>query len=145
MDKKPWKLTASGIAVKQNPTIKIMTQLRLVKNKDYDPISDRTWEAVSETVEHGESITEALLRGFREESGDENFIPVRIIGQNSNSWTTGKQFDSQQDLQECHRPFCFTQNLSIPQPWTGPCFIVEVSSGWEPRYEKGDGEAGSHK
>lgn len=140
MHQKPWKLVAIGIPIRFKGTeIEIMTQLRLVQNPDYDPISNRTWEAIGETVNDGESVLNALIRGFREECGDENFLPLRILG-SPTQWSTDKG-----DLEQLYTPICFIQNLSIPQPWAGPCHAVIVPDSWEPKYAKSDGEAGDHR
>ena len=139
MHQKPWKLVAIGIPVRFNGLeIEIMTQLRLVRNQDYDPISDRTWEAIGETVKEGESVLDALIRGFREECGDEQFMPVDILGAPTD-WSTGKG-----DHEHLYTPLCFLQNLAAPQPWAGPCHVVTVPHWWEPDYSKSDGEAGDH-
>lgn len=141
MEEKSWKLAVVGIIFKRriSGAVLIMTQLRLVQNKDYDPISDRTWEGVGETVKSGESVFDALIRGVREECGDQNFKPLAIYGADETRWTTGKG-----DEMHAHNPLCFTQNLKVPQPWAGPLFAVEVSAGWEPNYRLADGEAGDH-
>ena len=61
----------------------ILTQIRLVQNKSYDPLYHRTMEAVGETLEKdkeregypAETFLEAALRGVREECGPEREQP----------------------------------------------------------------------
>lgn len=118
--------------------IRILTQLRLVQNKTYDPLYDRTFEAMGETIESGESVTDALLRGIAEECGKPGFKPLRIHGTGGKTvWTTGKK-----DSIVCCEPLCFVQSMGPPQPWIGPVFAVEVPSDFEPDHSKSDGEAG---
>src|SRR3989338_6141083 len=105
MMEKPWKLVVVGIAfkrVKSSGAILIMTQLRIVQNKEYDPLYDRTWEGIGETVKNGESVFVALLCGLKEEFGDEHFQPVAVYGANKKIWTTGKG-----DQVHAHEPLCF--------------------------------------
>lgn len=113
----------------------IMTQLRKVLNKAYDPFYDNTWETMGETVEEGESVIDALIRGCREEFGLPDFKPKKIVGING-EWTTGRG-----DRYLHCEPFCFIQSLGPPQPWVGPFFIVEVPEDFKPNYEIADGES----
>lgn len=121
--------------------VRILTQMRLVQNKKYDPLYDQTWEAMGETVNEGESVIDALIRGVREECGAPDFSPLRIIGADGKTvWTTGKG-----DTILCCEPFCFVQQIGPPQPWLGPVFLVEVAEDFEPDRSKNDGEAGEPK
>ena len=132
------KLAVVGIAFKMMPEgIRIMTQRRHVSNKSYDPLYDNTWEAMGETMEQGESVIEALIRGFQEECGDPAFLPRKIFGANAKIWTTGKG-----DAIQLTEPFCLVQSLGPPQPWIGPVFLVRVPRDWEPNIDRADGEAG---
>jgi hypothetical protein len=145
---KSWKLVVVGIPIKRTRTgrIRIMTQLRMVQNPSYDPISHKTWEAIGETVkEEDGTILATLERGFLEECGLDKFDPLRVYGGSVIEWTTGKQYAERQDRQHCHQPFRFLQNLDIPQPWVGPCFVVEFSPDWEPDYSKSDHEGGGNR
>ncbi len=134
---------------KEDGSVEILTQRRLVKNKDYDPLYDRTWEAVGETLEKNENVLDALVRGIREECGKpDDFEPEAIYGSkvidlmNSEDWmsTTDKG-----DRYLVVEPFDFVQSLGPPQPWIGPVFLVEVRYDFEPDHSKSDGEAGEPK
>lgn len=130
-------------------SIEILTQLRLVQNKSYDPLYDRTWEAIGETLEKDENILDALVRGIREECGKpDDFVPEAIYGSKTidlmdsedRMSTTGKD-----DRYLVVEPFDFVQSLGPPQPWIGPVFLVEVREDFEPDHTKSDGEAGEPK
>lgn len=135
--KKQWKLVAVGVAFKRTPEgPKIMTNLRKVQNPEYDPLYDNTWEAMGETVEPGEDMITALIRGFREECGVPDFKPLEIYGAEEVTWSTGKG-DTIQYLE----PLCYLHGMGPPQPWTGPVFAVEVALNFEPNFDASDGEA----
>ena len=119
--------------------VDILTQRRIVKNKSYDPLYDGTWEAMGETVEEGESVIDALIRGVAEECGVPGFKPVQING-GGLVWSTDKN-----DRILASTPLCFVQSLGPPQPWLGPAFLVEVGGDFEPNQENNDGEAGAHR
>ncbi len=121
--------------------VQILTQLRLVQNKSYDPLYDRTWEAMGETLNPGESVIDALVRGVKEECGRTDFVPNRIIGADGKVlWSTSKG----DNVLACE-PLCFLQSLGPPQPWFGPAFAVEVAEDFEPDHSKSDGEAEAPK
>ncbi len=128
-----------GIAFKTTVQLEvlIMTQLRKVQNKAYDPLYDNTWEAMGETMNPNEHVIDALVRGCREEWGQsDDWTPLRILGSSAKVWTTGKG-----DTAFCHEPFCLLQNVGPPQPWYGPCFLVQVARDFEPNFALSDGEA----
>lgn len=133
------KLVVIGVAIKRcGEDVLILTQKRLVQNKSYDPLYDNTWEAMGETVKNDESVFDALVRGFKEECGNPDFLPVRIFGKSDIPfWTTGKG-----DAVLSCEPFSFVQSLGPRQPWVGPVFVVEMDSSFEPATAMNDGEAG---
>lgn len=125
--------------------IQILTQLRLVQNKKYDSLYDKTYEAIGETLNQGEGVIDALLRGVAEECGQPDFKPVSIGDPKDQTiWITGKTIwtTGKGDQIGCLEPFCFVQQMGPPQPWIGPVFLIEVPSDWEPDHSKSDGEAG---
>ena len=140
MEVKQWKLVVLGAAFKRTPDgVRILTQRRKVQNQyqSYDPLYDQTWEGMGERMEPGEDVIAALIRGFAEECGHPQFQPIAIRGQEKITWwTTGKQ-----DRYQCLEPFCFIHSMGPPQPWSGPAFIVEVASDFEPDLAEADGEA----
>lgn len=139
--------------------IKILTQMRLVQNKAYDPLYDRTWEAVGETIEKDEkgnpteTVFQAVIRGVREECGKPD-IRLELLGvfgaglkmlnlgdiYRTSYSTTGKG-DNVYSIE----PFDFVQQMGQPQPWFGPVFLVKVAEDFEPDHTKSDGEAGEPK
>jgi hypothetical protein len=138
------KQVVIGIIIKRvEGEMCILTQMRLVQNKSYDPLYDHTWEAMGETLEQGESVIEALIRGLGEECGCPSGAIQRIYGNygtKGHAWSTGKG-----DSIVTTDPFCFVQQMGPPQPWIGPAFIVEVSSDFEPENLKSEGEVGEYR
>lgn len=129
-----------GVVIrKKNKQLEILTQTRQVINKEYDPLYDGTEEVVGETIKEGENVIETLIRGCQEELGSPELIIDRIIGADSSLlwgipgafFTTGKN-----DKILGFTPYYFVQQLSAPQPWLGPCFVVQVEEGFEPQLDK---------
>ena len=95
---------------------------------------------MGETVEPGENIFEALIRGFREECGVPDFKP-EIYGMGGKIWfSTGKG-----DSVQCLKPLCYLHNMGLPQPWSGPAFALQVRPDFEPNFNLADGEANAVK
>lgn len=121
---------------KMGSEINIMTQWRVIRNPEYDPLYSKTWELIGELHEGNESVVNAILRGCREEFGIPDFKPLRIIGANEKVWSSNRG-----DAIRCHTPFCYIESFGVPQSWTNPVFAVEVPTDWSPPYEEADGEA----
>lgn len=141
------KPVVMGLVVKRDEAgyFSILTQLRMVRNKTYDPLYDRTHEIVGETLEPNENILDGLVRGVAEECGKPGFKPKAIYGAglqelDAQVYTTGKG----DRILGCE-PFCFVQQLGPPQPWLGPVFIVEADTDFEPDHRQSDGEAAEPK
>lgn len=132
-----WKLAVVAIAYKVTAQgVRVLTQLRNVLNHEYDSLYDQTWEAMGETVERGEGVITALIRGCQEEWG---INEVKILNPNSiesYTMTTGKK-----DASLYCQPRCFLQSLGPPQPWVGPVFFIQVPPEFEPDFTNADQEA----
>jgi len=130
--------------------VEIMTQLRLVKNKSYDPLYDRTHEAIGETLDKHETgwpketFLAAAIRGIREECGRPDFEPVGVYGADMKLLEHCMVDTGKGDSYFACEPFCLVQSLGPPQPWFGPAFLVEAASDFEPDYANADGEADEH-
>lgn len=147
------KPVVMGIVIRRKDNLwQILTQLRLVQNKSYDPLYDQTHEVVGETIKFNketgqptETIYQALLRGVAEECGKPDFEPLAVYGAGFKpvlvrTMSTGKG-DSIVEID----PYTFVQQMGPPQPWIGPVFLVAVPSDWEPDHGQSDGEAGHPK
>jgi len=135
--KKVFKIGVVAIIFKKTPNgILVMTQLRKVRNPDYDSLYNDTWELMGELANPEESVLDTIIRGCSEEFGIPDFKPIRIIGAYPEAWTTGRG-----DAVQCHQPLCYIHSLGEPQPWIDPVFAVQVPKNFEPDYEKGDKEA----
>lgn len=150
-----FKVVAIPVVVRFHPEHgwQVHTQKRHVINKDYDPLYDNTFETCGETAKEGESIIETALRGCFEELGatkeeSEKFELIDPeIGDffTGEFYTTGKKDpDGNQDEILGFAPIYFVQQLSAPQPWIGPVFIVQVPPDFEPRQDK-EGETAGHQ
>lgn len=119
----------------ENKTL-IFTQRRIVKNHDYDPLYDQTWEVPMGKMEQGENVLRTLLRECREELGVSNVSINGIFGLEMKDWSTGKG-----DNYGLYKPFCLVQSWALPQPWLYSFFVVVVDENFQPNYASADGEA----
>lgn len=151
-DKKQAKPVVVAIICKRSTDgFRIMTQMRRVKNPAYDPLYDNTWEAVGETLQPGEDVVTAVVRGIREECGMQ--VSPWWIRKDTDDLTQQPRIEDQIDFWMTTRgdriilrePFAFVQSIGEPQPWLGPVFLVSVPPSWEPNFAKGDGEATEHR
>ena len=118
----------------------VMTQKRLVSNPEYDPLYHDTWETVGETLEAGEDYLSALVRGIKEECGQE--VSREALMAQYRQLTLNS---CRGDCVHGFEPVCLVQSVGEPQLWAGPAFEVRVDRDFEPDYSQGDGEAGDHR
>ena len=137
---KTFKVVAVPVILRQGSCgIEIHTQTRHVINKDYDPLYDNTYETCGETLEPGESVISAALRGCAEEMGVPDFQPQKLIGADAKNYNTRDE-----DEILGFEPYYYVQQMRGPQPWVGLVFIVVVDSDFEPRLDK-EGEVSAHQ
>lgn len=147
------KPVVMGIVIRKKDNFwQILTQLRLVQNKAYDPLYDQTHEVVGETIKFNketgqptETIYDALLRGVAEECGKPDFRPVAVYGAGLKNVSLDTKTTGKGDIIVEIEPYSFVMQMGPPQPWIGPVFLVEVPSNWEPDHGQSDGEAGHPK
>ena len=123
------------IKIDDNGEIWIHTQMRRIMNPAYDTFYDGTIETCGETVEQGENIIDAVIRGCIEELGAPN-LQLKFIGDK------GELFKStEKDLIHGLKPYYFVSQLIGPQFWYGPVFPVIVPPDFQPNPSLSDGEA----
>lgn len=142
------KVVAMAILFRRRSNVEILLQQRLVKNKAYDPLYDRTAEAIGETLEVDdkgqakETLLEAAIRGVQEECGKPDFKPLAMYGAGLKRLKPETHSTGRGDEYFACEPFCFIQSMGPPQPWLGPVFVFEVDPDFEPDHTRSDGEAG---
>lgn len=138
------RLIAIGVVVRAENSgeYSVRTQVRRVLDLTYDPLYDRTLEAVGETVQVAEPITDAVVRGLHEEVGiDVSRTPYAVFGRAGALVSTRDK--SQNTLDKyltVEHPYMYVQTLKGPQPWVGLGFVVLVPPK-TPATVGSDGEA----
>jgi hypothetical protein len=150
--KKSIKFVVTGIIIKRvDGDWKILTCIRVVQNKAYDPLYDQTNEVMSETMknpEEGEDVEDvpsALNRGIKEEYGVGMDNVIQVMGQDLKPVDIRVYDGGKGDKYLSLEPFHFTQSLAEPQPWITVFFVVEVTPDFEVNHELKDGEAGASR
>ncbi len=131
-------VTLPVIVRKKEGKPQILTQVRHVLNKDYDPLYDNTHEISGETLNPWENIIEATYRGVEEEAGCPRNMILKIIGgDNETYFSTGRKNETgEKDKILGLSPYYFCQQLKGPQPWAGLVFVVVVFPDFEPKLDK---------
>lgn len=121
--------------------VQVHTQTRHVINKNYDPLYDNTEETCGETLEDGESIIHAAIRGCEEELGSPNLFLIikEIIGAQGEAFSTRPE-DKILGL----KPYYFVQQLIGPQPWIGLGFVVIIPDDFELQQDT-EGKTSAHQ